>query len=351
MDALSDVLGAVRVTGAVFFTARVAPPWAIESPPPEELPRTLRVRSDRMALFHLVVRGRCWVTVEGAAPVMLDGGAIVILPRGNVHRVMSDVGVPPVPLSHVLSACRGDEIPHIESGPSASPDGTQLVCGFLQCDQRFNPLIGALPRLIVAHPFRHRLVTVPGLDGRPIWTSELGADDDDWLARTFRHMSEEANAGRPGRRVMLSRLAEVLYMEVVRSCFGVAARRRSGWFAAARDPEVGRALGLMHAQPERKWTVTTLARSSGLSRSAFSGRFHALVGAPPMHYLSSWRMQRAIQLLRDPRLSIAQVASRVGYDSPVAFHRAFRRSVGETPAAWRRGRAFDATRASASVAD
>lgn len=335
MDALSDVIGAVRMTGAVFFTARVAPPWSIESPPPDDLPSTLRVRGDRIALFHLVVHGQCWVATDGAAPVRLEEGAIVILPRGNVHRVMSGVGVPPVPLSRVLRASRGDEVPHVESGPVDAGNATQLVCGFLLCDQRFNPLIGALPRLIVAQPLQHQLLTIPGPDGRPIGTSELG-DEDGWLALTFRHMSGEADAQRPGRRVVLSRLAELLYVEVVRRCLSEPSRRRSGWLTAINDAEVGRALGLMHAQPERKWTVTMLARATGLSRSALSGRFQALVGAPPMHYLASWRMDRAMQLLRQPRLSIAQVGSRVGYDSAVAFHRAFRRYVGETPAAWRR---------------
>lgn len=348
MDALSDVLGAVRMTGAMFIKARVAPPWAIQSPPPDDLPRTLRVRGDRIALFHLVVHGRCWVAVDDAAPVMLDDGAIVILPHGSVHCIMSDVAVPPMSLASVLRASRGDEVPRIERGSIGAANIAELVCGFLQCDQRFNPLIGALPHLIVAHPFRHRLITVPGLDGRAIWTGEFGDGGDDWLALTFRHMSEEAGAERPGRRVMLSRLAELLYMEVVRRCFGALPRRRSGWLAAVRDPEVGRALGLMHAQPERKWTVTTLASASGLSRSAFSGRFQALVGAAPMHYLASWRMQRAMQLLRQPRLSIGQVASRVGYDSTVAFHRAFRRYIGETPTVWRRRQEFDSGRAGSS---
>jgi len=102
-----------------------------------------------------------------------------------------------------------------------------------------------------------------------------------------------------------------------------------------RDPHVGEALRLLHAHPERKWTVPSLARAIGLSRSALGDRFQTLVGEPPMHYLTGWRMQRAMQLLRQPRLSVAQVAARVGYDSGVAFHRAFKRQVGVSPAAWR----------------
>ena len=336
MDTISEVLGCVRLTGAVFFTALVQAPWAVASPGPDELARILGIRRDCTVLFHLVVDGGCWVSLDGIAPLRIEAGAIVILPRGREHRMMSTVGMTPVQLAAVLRTVDRAGTLRVMRRGAANGAFTRLVCGYLQRDQRADPLSGALPPLIVVEPFRRRASFVPGGDEHTAERAEFAQDSYDRLARTFTNMVDEAQAERPGCRIMLARLAELMYIDVLRGCIDALSPRYGGWLGAVRDPQIGRALGLMHAQPEYKWTVTSLGRATGVSRSTLGGRFRAMVGEAPMQYLTYWRMQLAMQLLREPRLSIAQVAARVGYGSAVAFHRAFKRQLGATPAEWRR---------------
>ena len=161
-------------------------------------------------------------------------------------------------------------------------------------------------------------------------------DATGWLPMTLRHMIHEADDGKPGSSTMLSRLAELLFVEVLRRYAQQRPPGHTGWLAGVGDPEVGRALGCLHAEPQRNWTVDELARSVALSRSALAQRFCDLIGEPPMRYLAGWRLQVARQLLTQPGMGVAEVASRVGYDSEAAFNRAFKRHVGLPPAAWRR---------------
>lgn len=333
MDVLSDVLRVIHLQGAIFFTADLSGPWSVESPTPERLARLLGIRAECLSLFHLVVAGRCWFALEDAEPVEARGGDLVILPRGDAHRLGSDLSLPPVRLKSVFYSWSGPEVPRLARGSGGDP--TRLVCGYLHCDQRFNPLVGALPPLLVDSPAEGRLVAAPA-SGRPGWLRSDGPDAGaEWLARTFRHAAEEAEARRPGSAVMLPRLAELMYVEVLRQYMRLLPRGETGWLAAARDVQVGHALRLLHERPEHKWTVAELARTVGLSRSALGQRFQALVGHPPIHYLAAWRMNLAQQLLRKGELSISQIAARVGFESDVAFHRAFKRAVGRPPASWR----------------
>ncbi|MFW6201271.1 MAG: AraC family transcriptional regulator, partial [Gemmatimonadota bacterium] len=325
MDALSDVLRVTRLTGAVFFTTRVTAPWAIRSLPPERLAPLLGVRPDCFAMFHVVVEGRCRFALDGGEPVEVEAGTMVLLPHGDEHVMASGPGLEPEPVTALLPARDEPGIPNIEGGGGG--DAARFVCGYLHCDQRFNPLIGALPGLIVACPRRGLLRALPragegsGRSSTSVETTSIdgdgdggGATDTDrWLATTLRYAMEEAESDRPGSPAMLARLTEVLYLEVLRRYMRELPAERTGWLAGLRDPEVGRALRLVHAHPDRKWTVDALAREVGLSRSALAQRFSDLVGEPPMQYLAGWRMHLARHLLKQPALSIAQVAKRVGY--------------------------------------
>jgi transcriptional regulator GlxA family with amidase domain len=202
-------------------------------------------------------------------------------------------------------------------GPTEDADAV-LVCGFLGCDLRpFNPLIEALPRLL------------------HLPASRIGA----WVAQAIAQAVVESRERRPGGDAVLERLSEMLFLDAVRRHLEDLPGEATGWLAGLRDRFVGRALALLHERPAQPWTIDELGREVGLSRSALHERFTTLVGQPPMHYLARWRMQLAAGLLRSSHGSVADIALEVGYDSEAAFARAFKRSTGLPPAAWRRRQA------------
>lgn len=331
MDVLSDVLRVVRLTSAVFFTAKLSSPWSVESPPPNQLARSLSLRAESIALFHVLVEGQCWVHVEGHAPVKIAAPDVIIFPHGDAHVMSSRVGVSPRPISTLLPAKRSEEIPRVDYGGGG--DATRFVCGFLHCDQRFNPLIGALPTIICVCA-RDK----PGLDSNSK-TENAGlviVEADGWLGSTLRHTIEEADAMQPGSSAMLARLTELLYVEVLRRYMQQLPQGQTGWLAGVQDTEVGRALRLLHAHPERQWEIEELAREVGVSRSGLAQRFTELTGESPMRYLTGWRIQLAKHLILQLALPIAEVAERVGYESEAAFNRAFKRHVGVPPVTWRK---------------
>lgn len=334
MDVLSDVLRVVRLTSAVFFTARLSSPWSIESPPADQLARALRLRAESIALFHVLVEGQCWFSMEGHAPLRLEAGDVIIFPHGDAHVMSSHIGAKPHPIGDLLPSQSSEKMPQLDYGGGGA--ATRLVCGYLHCDQRFNPLIGALPSVLCvcgqdsarqSEPSEVEAARRPGV---------ILADADGWLASTLRHTIEEADGTRPGSFAMLARLTELLYVEVLRRYMRQLSSGQTGWLAGVNDPEVGRALRLLHAQPQRQWTVEELAHEVGVSRSGLAQRFTELVGEAPMRYLTGWRIQLAKHLILQAGLPIAEVADRVGYESEAAFNRAFKRHVGEPPVAWRK---------------
>ena len=245
MDVLSDVLRVVRLTSAVFFTARFSSPWSIESPPPDQLARSLRLRAESIALFHVLVEGQCWISLEGHAPLRMEARDVIIFPHGDPHVMSSHIGARPWPINALLPSQPSEEIPQLDYGGGG--EATRFVCGFLHCDQRFNPLIGALPTMLCvcgrdsagqSEPAEVEKAKRPGL---------VLVDADGWLASTLRHTIEEADETRPGSSAMLARLIELLYVEVLRRymqrpsfwAHGLAGRRegpggRSGAEVAAR---------------------------------------------------------------------------------------------------------------------
>lgn len=336
MDVLSDTLRVVRLAGAVFFTAHVASPWSVSSPPPADIARVLRLRSDCVALFHVLTEGNCLIAMEGERPLWMEAGDVAIFPHGSAHIIGSTLDRTPTPLSAILPMQPGEEIPVIDmDGPGPA---TRLVCGYLSCDERFNPLIGALPSLLLIQ-MRSLSAQAERRDAPAPASSAtshvLSVQTGDWLEVTLRHIVAEAGGQNPGCSAMLARLVEVVYVEVVRRYMQRLPTEQGGWLAGVRDPVVGEALRLLHAHPERPWTVDNLARTAAVSRSTLAQRFAGLIGDSPMHYLALWRMHLAKQLLRQTTLSMKEIALRVGYDSEAAFHHAFRRLVGQPPAAWR----------------
>jgi len=239
----------------------------------------------------------------------------------------------PTPVAALLPEVPVREPCRLEHGAGSSTT-THLFCGYLGADGRFAPLARSLPRLLcVRTSERGVAIEVPGGDVQAIdERSPTGRS----LETSLRCAVDEATHRRAGALSMLARLSELFFVQVLRSYMEHAELAQEGWLAGLRDPYVGAALQLVHGRPEHPWTVEALGRAVGLSRSAFGERFTRLLGQPPMRYLAAWRMHVARNLMRDPRLGLADVAARVGYESEAAFHRAFKRDRGEPPAAWRR---------------
>lgn len=319
MDALSDVLRVVRLTGGVFLNAEFTAPWCIAARVgPEHCAPALGPAS-HLIIYHYIVEGGLSLRVadEAADPISLAAGEILLLPRNDLHVMGSDLSLPPVKGSDIIQPPANGGLFSIRHGGNGVR--TRMVCGFLGCDSAAdNPVISTLPALLK-------------LD-----LNKGGAAE--WIRSTFHYAAEEVAAGRPGSETVLAKLSELLFVETVRRYAESLPEGQTGWLAGLRDPHVARALALMHRDIARSWTVETLGREIGLSRSALADRFIRLIGMPPMHYLASWRMQVAMQELRNTSATLAQVADRVGYESEAAFSRAFKKAVGTAPATWRRAR-------------
>jgi AraC-like DNA-binding protein len=319
-DALSDVLRAVRLTGALFFLTDVSSPWAMQIPDGGTLAPVVLPRAQHVISYHVVTGGSCWGGLLGGAPVRLDAGDVLVLPHGDAYGMATAPevrgGPPPAEVLAFMRQMAAGELPFTVREGGGGRDRLRLVCGFLGCDVRpFNPLLGALPRLL-------HLPRAAGAPGDPL--SQLIA-----LALA------ESRDRRPGGECVRLRLSELMFVEVVRRHLATLPAERTGWLAGLRDPVTGRALALLHARPAAPWTLERLARDAGASRSALAERFTRFVGQPPMQYLAHWRMQVAARLLADGAAKVAAVAVEVGYDSEAAFSRAFRRVAGVPPASWR----------------
>ncbi|ODT19858.1 MAG: AraC family transcriptional regulator [Kaistia sp. SCN 65-12] len=322
IDVLSDVLSAIRLTGAVFYDVSARPPWVAEAPPTQRFGNLVMPGAQHTIEYHVVTCGSCWISIVDRGdfePVELREGDIAVMPQGDPHALSSRPGMRAEPEWSVHQRPPDDSmLPFRLRTGSDGPTETHLVCGFFSCDARpFNPLLAALPRFM-------RL-------GRAAGTPESRLDQFIQLA------TAEAENRRPGSQSILNRLSELMFLEVVRRHMDELGGDRTGWLAGLRDPLVGRALALLHAEPARGWTLEDLAASAGASRSALAERFTQLVGCPPIQYLTRWRMQIAARRLAEGGVKIAVVAQEIGYDSEAAFSRAFKKFVGQSPSEWRAG--------------
>jgi AraC-like DNA-binding protein len=319
IDPLSDVLRAVRLTGAVFFRVDATSPWVIEMPDTSALASAILPRAQHVVSYHVVTRGSCRAALLGGAPVQLGHGDVLVFPHGAPY-VMSTApdmrgGPGPAEVLAFMREMAAGRLPFTVAEGGGGRDRLGLVCGFLGCDVHpFNPLLAALPRLLhVRHAFAA---------GDP-----LGRLIDFALAE-----SQEKRAG--GECVRL-RLSELMFVEAVRRYLSALPPRQRGWLAGLRDRSVGHALALLHERPQEPWTLEKLAHDVSLSRSGLAERFTHFVGDPPIQYLTRWRMQAAARLLADGHAKVSAVALQVGYDSEAAFSRAFKKAAGVPPAAWR----------------
>lgn len=319
MDVLSDVLLSVRLTGAVFFDVDARSPFATETPSVAAIGEQVLAGAEHVISFHVVTEGTCWAEAVDRSdpPVSLQAGDMVVFPAGDANIVASAPGMRgrPDPANYYRPADRALPFSMVMTRePDA--DHTRFVCGFLGCDARpFNPLLEALPRIVRA----------PVSEQSRRWVSSL------------LDAAVDSSAGDDaGREAMLAKLAELMFVEAIRSHIAQLPGDARGWLAGLRDPLVGAALQLIHGRPADPWTVERLAREVGMSRSAFTERFTTYVRVPPMRYLARWRLQLAARMLESGTVSVGQAAAAVGYQSEAAFNRAFKREVGQAPGVWRR---------------
>lgn len=315
MDALSQTLRVVHLVGAIFINARFTAPWCYQSPSADTAAPFLEPDAERVVIFHLITEGECYVELGDDPPLHLSAGDVVIFPQGDAHRMCSRPGLPPAAGAR-LDAVLARRPRQLSYGGGGAV--TRLVCGYLACDTR---LAGIL------------------LKGLPavVRVNVRGSDAGIWLESSVRYALAEARSPRPGGEGVLAKLAEVLFIEVLRLYMNEQGEGRTGWLAGVRDRIVGAALNALHKKPCHAWTLDELARTASTSRSVLAERFQQLVGVSPMQYLTQWRMLLAANLLRSSNSSLTRIAEEVGYQTDTAFSRAFRREFGAPPAAWRRG--------------
>ena len=317
MDVLSDVLRTVRLTGAIFFDVENIAPWVAATPAGHTVAKSIMPEAEHVIMFHAITAGGCWAELEddSVPPLRLTAGDVVVVPNGDAHVLCSTPGMRAPPNFDVYYRPADRRLPFLVSPSGGNGERTRFICGYLGCDARpFNPVLHGLPRLLHA----------------PI------ADGTGCMAQLFRLAADETARPRSGGETVLAKVAELMFVDVVRRYIETLPPDASGWLSGLRDPHVGAALALLHGRPAEAWTVDRLARDVGLSRSALADRFAHFVQDSPMHYLTRWRMQLATRLLERQGVSIAQVAADVGYESEAAFNRAFKNCVGAPPGAWRR---------------
>lgn len=333
MDVLSEVLSVVRLSGAIHFLAELTQPWAFSSSPPEILAARLKLPHGSVTPFHVFIEGGCWVTFGKVPPIRVDSGDVIIFPRADQHILASDPGLTPVPIRDIYSQPSKQQITVVKYGGGGQP--ARFICGFLHLDQQFDPLLNSLPEMFCVRARSNSLhfeaLTETGGRVLPI----LRQQESQWWQASLDYLISETTAPGPGHRAVLARLAESMFVEVLRWELRHAAQGHGGWLAGLHDPQIGRVLTLLHASPDRRWTVSDLAREAAMSRAALAKRFVDLIGQSPIQYLAGWRMHLARHLLREDKLTMAEIAGRIGYESEAAFNRAFRRLVGSPPATWR----------------
>jgi len=315
-DVLSDVLRAIRLTGAVYFDFELSSPWVAEAPPSREIAGTVMPGAQRVIEYHLLARGTCWGHVVGKEPMLLREGDLIVFPQGDAHVLSSAPGMRAAPDMSAF-ARPSTPLPIMYELGGGGPERARVVCGFLGCDERpYNPLLTALPKMIHL-------------------SAAASHATSGWLGTLLNIAVKESGSGRAGGENVLARLSELLFVEAIRRHIETLPPAETGWLAGLRNPIVGQALAALHGEPREAWTVDRLARLVGLSRSVFAERFTEMVGQPPMQYLAMWRMQLASRLLVEGG-HVAAVAGAVGYESEAAFSRAFKKLVGQAPATWRR---------------
>ena len=315
MDVLSEVLRAVRLDGALFYNAEFSAPWAAHSIDARTVTSSLSPTSQHVIIFHLVTEGRGYAKAEGDdRRIPLNAGDILIVPHGDAHILGNGPSVTPMKRTQVLEQVLSGGLKVSKTGGGG--EITKFVCGYMACEPQLSRIfLGGLPPLL-----------------------KVSIRDDasgQWLENSIRYSVDNVDPSRPGDETVLAKLSEVLFVETLRRYIALLPSEQTGWLAGVRDPQVGRALALLHRNPAHPWTIATLASEVGVSRSVLIERFRRYLSETPMAYLTRWRLQLGTQLLASTSSSVAQIAAEVGYESEASFNRAFKREYSLPPARFR----------------
>lgn len=304
MDLIDDIMRTIDLKGSLYFRTHFTAPWAVKVP-----------EFEHAARFHLVVQGNCHVAIGDAEPICMGPGDMVLIPNGCPHVLSHDGAQMAPPLETVLEDAGYDGQGVLVVGDGAPNAATQLICGHFNFRHAsHHPIMDALPDYV------H--VRIADRTAKP------------WLDDTLRMISRRIFAGALGATASVTRLSEIVFIEVLRSGL-VESDRLKSIITAFNDRQISEALSAMHRDPASTWTVESLAHLVGMSRSRFSDRFSDLMGVSPMSYLTNWRLQKSLELLDKNQCSIQEVSSRTGYQSPAAFSRAFSSRFDLSPKAYR----------------
>ncbi len=315
MDVLYEVLKAVKLDGAVFYNAEFSAPWCFCSPPSLALAPYLSADSKHVIIFHLLTDGRGYAHVEGDGwPIPLSAGDLVILPHGDPHALRNGPFVKAVDHAEQVRQVfsQGLKVARMGGGGEIA----KFICGYMTCEPQLSRIfLGGLP---------------------PILKVNVRADPSgQWLEQNIRYSVDHADVSIPGSGAVLSKLSEALFVETLRRYIALLPPEQTGWLAGVRDPEVGKALALLHRRPAHPWTIASLASEVGISRSVLAERFRQYLSETPIAYLTRWRLQLGAQMLQTTNHSVAHIAGEVGYESEASFNRAFKRELGLPPARFR----------------
>ena len=302
MDTLSLILDDMHFDGVVFASSVNAPPWS------------WHLALDGLACAHVITRGQAWLIRDGAEPLLLETGDLIVLPGGLPHCIQD---------RPQTSATSRDLLPLMTQDvmrSRLSGEDTPQSCHLISSHARFDvhmaaPLVKALP------PVLH----VRGLGDAP----------PPWLAVGLQFLALEVAHQRPAQQAILNRIGDILFMQCIRDYIESVPEGSSNWLSALKDRALSTALALIHSEPQHNWTVPELAKEACLSRSAFADRFTQALGEPPLTYLTRHRMRLAARQLGSSAATVSRIADQVGYASEAAFSQAFKREYGVSPSAWR----------------
>jgi AraC-like DNA-binding protein len=314
MDAFSEILSGVKLVGAVFFNAEFSAPWGLSVPASKQIAERFVPGAAHSLLYHLVVEGSAVVEMADGEPLELGSGDIVIFPNGDAHHMSSKGAKRPFPNYGITAKIEERDLSPLHAGGGG--ETSRFVCGYMTCDPNLSrPILSGLP---------------------PVFKVNIGTDrSGQWLESSILHLVDEAVSGRVGSEAMLAKLSEALFVDTLRRYVAGLPEQQRGWLTGARDPIVGKSLGLMHRRVAHPWTIASLADEVGISRSALVQRFTRYLSEPPMAYLTRWRLQLAARSLERTSRGVAEIASEVGYESEAAFNRAFKREFGLPPGQYR----------------
>lgn len=301
-DPLGEALHFLRTSGIFYSRSELAEPWGVRLP---TFPGCL--------MFHTVMSGHCWVDVEGAEPFRLTPGHLALVPHGKGHDLVSALGTPTVnlfDLNREELSKRYEMIRHGDGEPT-----TQMVC----CTVRYE------------HPAAHQLIALLP----PLMSVRQDAGND-LIESMINLLGVEARALSSGSETILTRLADILLIQAIRSWIEQDVNIQKGWLGALQDKQLGQALFLIHRNPAHSWTVESLAKEVAMSRAGFAARFKKMVGESPMQYVTRGKMHTALTWLKEEDTPLVEIAPRLGYQSEAAFSRAFKRFIGIAPGGIRR---------------